>query len=337
MLGNVWKVKVPGNFNWERKVGEMDQVLSQETEEVLRIRRELEGENEMTKELGKWNARYAQTAAQARMLDAECQHLEEEIQELEEGGFKSMAYRLLFKRKKTLRRMRAEKARLGEEFEEARKQQKRDEEKVRFYENELFRMEGLKRRLKRLESEKIADYKGKAAEDVDVDFIALEKEVAGQKEEITQLKKALRAGRAAYELAGEIVSNLESAEQIGRQDMYSSSFLVTYDKHQYLKAAQRRLDDLRTQVQGFKGELMEAGLPEEFGVEIGGFWKFADYFLDGLCVDYHTMRKIRKAAVPVMQFRRKMEGILEGMERRLAVMEKVCGKKDEVLQNKLFL
>lgn len=314
----------------------MDQAWEQEAEEVLRIRRELEGESQMIKELGKWNARYAETAAQARALDAECQLLGERIQELEEGGLKSLVYRLLFKRKRTLRRMRAEKLQLGEAFEEARKQQKKDEEKVRFYENELFRLEGLKRRLERLESEKIADYKKIAAEE-DVDFLSLEKEVADRKEKIERLKNALRAGRSAYELAGEIVSNLESAEQIGRQDMYSSSFFVTYDKHQYLKAAQRRLDELRTRIQGFKGELADIGLPGEFEITMGGFWKFADYFLDGLWADYQAMRKIRKAAVPVMQFRRKMEDVLEGMEARLAVMEKECGKKEEMLQNKLFL
>lgn len=314
----------------------MDRVLEQEAEEVLRIRRELEGEGQLIKELGKWNARYAETAAQARALDAECQQLEEEIRELEEYGVKSLMYRLLFKRKKTLRRMRAEKTELMEAFEEARKQQKKDEEKVHFYENELFHLEGLKRRLERLEREKIADYKEEAAGE-DLDFLGLEKEVADLKEKITQLKKALQAGRSAYELAGEIVSNLESAEEIGRQDMYSSSFFVTYDKHQYLKAAQGRLEDLRTKIQSFKGELADASLPEEFEIKMGGFWKFADYFLDGLYTDYQAMRKIRKAAVPVMQFRRKMEGILEGMERRLAVMEKVCGKKEEMLQNKLFL
>lgn len=314
----------------------MDRVLEGEAEEVLRIRRELEGEGQMITELGKWNARYAETAAQARALDAECQRLEEEIQDLEEYGLKSLAYRLLFKRKKTLRRMRAEKAELMEAFAEARKQQKKDEEKVHYYENELFRLEGLKRRLERMESEKIADYKREAMEE-DVDFLQLEKEVVKQKENITQLKKALQAGRSAYELAGEIVSNLESAEQIGRQDMYSGSFFVTYDKHQYLKAAQQRLEDLRTKIQGFKGELADASLPEEFEITMGGFWKFADYFMDGLYSDYKALGKIRKAAIPVMQFRRKMEGILEGMERRLAVMEKVCGKKEEILQNKLFL
>lgn len=310
--------------------------MGQEMEEVLRIRRELEDESQIIKKLGEWNTRYAETAAQARVLDAECQHLEEEIQELEEYGLKSLVYRLLFRRKRTLRRMHAEKLQLGEAFEEARKQQKKDEEKVRFYENELFRLEGLKRRLKQLESEKIADYKSKAVEE-DVDFFYLEKEVADQKEKIAQLKKVLQSGRAAYELAGEIVSNLESAEQIGRQDMYSSSFLVTYDKHQYLKAAQRRLDDLRTRIQSFKGELADVSLPEEFEIKMGGFWKFADYFLDGLYVDYQAMRKIRKAAIPVMQFRRKMEGVLEGMEARLAVIEKEYGKKEEMLQNKLFL
>lgn len=310
--------------------------MGQEMEEILRIRRELEDESQIIKKLGEWNTRYAETAAQARALDAECQHLEEEIQELEEYGLKSLVYRLLFRRKRTLRRMHAEKLQLGEAFEEARRQQKRDEEKVRFYENELFRLEGLKRRLKQLESEKIADYKSKAVEE-DVDFFHLEKEVADQKEKIAQLKKVLQSGRAAYELAGEIVSNLESAEQIGRQDMYSSSFLVTYDKHQYLKAAQRRLDDLRTRIQSFKGELADVSLPEEFEIKMGGFWKFADYFLDGLYVDYQAMRKIRKAAIPVMQFRRKMEGVLEGMEARLAVMEKEYGKKEEMLQNKLFL
>lgn|GEM_PF-4776720 len=310
--------------------------MGQEMEEVLRIRRELEDKSQIIKKLGEWNTRYAETAAQARVLDAECQHLEEEIQELEEYGLKSLVYRLLFRRKRTLRRMYAEKLQLGEAFEEARRQQKKDEEKVRFYENELFRLEGLKRRLKQLESEKIADYKSKAVEE-DVDFFHLEKEVADQKEKIAQLKKVLQSGRAAYELAGEIVSNLESAEQIGRQDMYSSSFLVTYDKHQYLKAAQRRLDDLRTRIQSFKGELADVSLPEEFEIKMGGFWKFADYFLDGLYVDYQAMRKIRKAAIPVMQFRRKMEGVLEGMEARLAVMEKEYGKKEEMLQNKLFL
>ena len=307
----------------------------EQEDEILRLQEKLDGENQMKMELGKWNARYTETAEQARELDAECRRLQEEIGQLQGRSLKALAYRLLFKRKKALNIKREEEAQLAEQFEEARSRQKEQEEKIRFYENELFKLKGVKRRLEQLEKERIEDYKNRTGTQ-DEDFLCLEKEIQATREEANRFQEVLHSARAAYEVAGEVMRYIDGAEQSGRLDLYGGGFWATLDKHEHLNMAQSRLEDLQIQVSHFKGELADISLPEDIQINVDGFLKFADYFFDGAVSDFLVIRRIKKISVPVMQFRRKMEGILEGMEARLAVMEAECTRKEKLLHQKLL-
>ncbi|MDE7326575.1 MAG: hypothetical protein K2N63_09895 [Lachnospiraceae bacterium] len=308
----------------------------EQRDEIERLRGELDSENQKKIELGKWNARYLETTQRIRELDAAYLRLQQEIQRLEKFSPISLTYRLLFMRKKTLEKKRGELLQLKAQCEEEKGQQKEQKETIRFYENELFRIKGLKRKWEELENNEIENYKsGTGAQDKV--FLRLEEEVLALREETGQFRKVLQAAQSAYGIAGEIMWNLEKAEQSGRLDLYGGGLFAAMDKHGHLNAAQKKLENLRIQVEQFKGELVLASLPEELKIGVGGFMKFSDYFFDGLLSDYLVQRKIKEAAVPIMRFRRKMEEILQGMEARLATMEKECARKEELMRQKVFL
>lgn len=122
--------------------------------------------------------------------------------------------------------------------------------------------------------------------------IALEEKLAnlaGQKEEI---EEALSVGRGALDLAESVAKSLKSANDWGTWDMIGGGLISTMEKQGHLDTAQGKVEQLQVQLRRFKTELEDVRIRADIQVNVDGFLRFADWFFDGLFVDWAVLDKI---------------------------------------------
>lgn len=88
-------------------------------------------------------------------------------------------------------------------------------------------------------------------------------------------------------------------------------------KHSHLDSAQAELEQLKTQLAGFRAELADVSIDAELQISIDGFLRFADYCFDGLIADWAVMDRIDRAREQM----RSIEAQITDALRRLRAME----------------
>lgn len=120
-------------------------------------------------------------------------------------------------------------------------------------------------------------------------------EIAGQNADLTsqmkEVSQAIRAGESV--LAGlEIVLDLlGSAQNWGVWDMLGGGLISTAVKHDRIDRARQGIREVQERISRFKREITDVR-DVELDIDIGGFETFADYFFDGLIVDWVVQSKI---------------------------------------------
>ena len=113
----------------------------------------------------------------------------------------------------------------------------------------------------------------------------------GQKKEV---EEAIRAGGTAQVIAGRIIENLNSAKSWSTVDLIGGGILADIAKYDKLDNVQENVKQLQNALRNFRTEL--ADVKEEIAAdihpEVGDFLHFADYFFDGLFVDWTVRNKI---------------------------------------------
>ncbi len=124
-----------------------------------------------------------------------------------------------------------------------------------------------------------------------------------QKKEITE---ALRAGEDALDHLKRARECLNSAGNWGLLDMFGGGLLSTFVKHSKMNDAEGLVQQARSALQRFQRELMDVENVAEFHIETGDFLSFADYFFDGLIVDWLVQSRINDA-------KRQVDNAIEGV------------------------
>jgi hypothetical protein len=147
-----------------------------------------------------------------------------------------------------------------------------------------------------------------------------ERQEAIQEEE-EQVREALAAGRAAKSSLDRAVEALRSASNWGTWDMFGGGMLATAMKHSRIDDARREVSQAQRHLAAFRRELEDVGPAVAPGhVTLDGFTSFADYFFDGLIVDWVVQKKIEQSLDRVRGTQRdvaRLVGNLDDRSRRL--------------------
>ena len=161
-------------------------------------------------------------------------------------------------------------------------------------------------------------------------LMELEEQIGNLGIQKKELQEAIDAGKYALRIAASIQSSLSSAENWGTWDMVGGGGMISHmAKHSHLDEAQGKVESLQKALGRFRTELADVKIAANLTVNIEGFARFADYFFDGLFVDWAVQDRIRNASGQVYEVRRKVElalGKLENMkaetERKQAALQK---------------
>lgn len=127
-------------------------------------------------------------------------------------------------------------------------------------------------------------------------LLVLSERLADLTSDRKELQEALRAGQAALSSLKTVSSELGSAANWGTLDMVGGGMISTMAKHSKIDSAKQHARQAQRRLQKFQQELADANQRLHVSLEIDGLTTFADYFLDGLIMDWVVQSKIQGAS-----------------------------------------
>lgn len=125
--------------------------------------------------------------------------------------------------------------------------------------------------------------------------IALSEKLAQANADLVEVQQAISAGNQADQAVYAVINALESAGNWGTWDMLGGGLLATAAKHSRIDEARYHVDEAQAYLERFKHELADVRGQIHLGIEIGDFETFADFFFDGLLVDWLVQTDIENA------------------------------------------
>ena len=144
-----------------------------------------------------------------------------------------------------------------------------------------------------------------------------------------EIREAINAGSSAQATADQILGELESADNWNTWDMFGGGGMITHmAKHSHLDQAQDLTEELQQKLRRFKTELADIQITADSQVNIDGFLRFADYFFDGLFVDWSVGNRIKQSRTSISDTRKQITRTLD----QLNAMEQETLRQIERLQ-----
>ncbi|SDY91306.1 hypothetical protein SAMN05421736_104170 [Evansella caseinilytica] len=112
---------------------------------------------------------------------------------------------------------------------------------------------------------------------------------------LKEYDEAIRAGEAARDGLYHAQESLNSAKSWSTFDMIGGGMISTAIKHSRIDDAKASIHDVQQELRHFQEELLDIKEQFQADIEIGGFLTFADYFFDGIIVDWAVHGKISES------------------------------------------
>ena len=127
-------------------------------------------------------------------------------------------------------------------------------------------------------------------------ILAMEEKLTALEVYKKELREAINAGSSAKGTADRILRELDKADNWNTWDMLGGDGIITQmAKHSHLDNAQDLMEELQRKLRRFKTELADVQITADTQVNIDGFLRFADYFFDGLFVDWTVGNRIKES------------------------------------------
>jgi chromosome segregation ATPase len=124
------------------------------------------------------------------------------------------------------------------------------------------------------------------------ELLAFSEQIAHLNSEIKEITEAIGAGNDVIVGLEQVIESLKSAENWGTWDIFGGGLLSTAVKHSRIDDARNEIGDVQIKMSQFKRELADVEKNIELQIDIGGLESFADFFFDGLIIDWIVQSKI---------------------------------------------
>lgn len=134
------------------------------------------------------------------------------------------------------------------------------------------------------------------------------------KADLKEFEEAMQAGKSVHQALDSALASLEKAKDWGTFDMLGGGMISTAIKHNHMDDAKQRVHLAQQRMRLFQKELndISSQLRVEFNVQ--GLLTFADYFFDGLIVDWVVQGRIKETLQQVDHHRRKIQPLLNDLQ-----------------------
>lgn len=152
-------------------------------------------------------------------------------------------------------------------------------------------------------------------------ILGLEEQIAAAEAQQREIREAIAAGESALVIVESIQKSLDDAEGWGTWDMLGGGFLSTMFKHDALDEAQSKVEGLQVALRRFRNELVDVEISADLQLTLDDFTQFADYFFDGLFMDWTVQSEIGKSQARVEETKGQIQSVLEQLDVMLKTQE----------------
>ncbi|WP_096199690.1 hypothetical protein [Bacillus sp. FJAT-45350] len=138
---------------------------------------------------------------------------------------------------------------------------------------------------------------------------------------LKEYKEAIAAGNMAEEALNQAIKSLQSAQGWATWDMIGGGLISTAIKHSHLDDAKEQIHRAQMRLRHFQTELQDIKRHFHVDIEIGNFLTFADYFFDGLIVDWVVHGKISDSLSQANETKRKITPLLNQLKEQKSQFE----------------
>lgn len=128
-----------------------------------------------------------------------------------------------------------------------------------------------------------------------------------------EIQEAIHAGERALSALETVKKSVKSARNFGIWDMLGGGFISGMMKHSRLDDAQRNMELAKSELQRFNNELHDVNMNYNVTISFEGFTRFADYFFDGLFVDFIVQDKIAQSYEEVENIIRQVKAAVDNL------------------------
>ena len=155
----------------------------------------------------------------------------------------------------------------------------------------------------------------------------MEQKLAALQSYKQEIREAINAGSSARGAVDRVLQELDSARNWNTWDTFGGGGIITHmAKHSHLDSAQDLTEELQRRLRKFKTELADIKITADTQVNIEGFLRFADYFFDGLFVDWSVGSRINESISSVSSTRSKITSTISKLEAMEASAERDIGR-----------
>lgn len=129
--------------------------------------------------------------------------------------------------------------------------------------------------------------------------------------ETKEILEALEAANNTLDSLYKALNALDSAKSWSIADILGGGLLMTYMKRSRIKEAQKYIDNCKTSIEKFAKELQDINEDINISLDTSEFINFADYFFDGILVDWYVQSNISTAQNQVSNAISRVEHIKE--------------------------
>lgn len=246
---------------------------------------------------------------------------QEDVERLEGGSLAAFFYSVVGKMDEKLDKERQEAYMASVKFDAAVRQLETVEYEIEKSEKELEELQGCEERYEQLLKEKLEILKS-ATDSVAAEILQLEESIQHINNQKREIEEAVSAGDQALKVAKDVQSSLKSADGWSTFDMLGGGWIASMAKHEHLDEAQHKVELLQIKLRKFRTELADVKISADMKVSIDGFTRFADFFFDGLFMDWMVADQISQSQKQVALTTLQIEEAIERLEKLQAKAEK---------------
>ena len=129
-----------------------------------------------------------------------------------------------------------------------------------------------------------------------------------------EINEAIDSGERALVSLRTAHEKLNSARNWGIFDMFGGGLITDLIKHSKMNDASAYLEDAKRDLLVFQKELQDVQETIDLKVDVDGFLTFADFFFDGIIMDYVVQSKIAEARKQIEQAIPLVEGLVNDLK-----------------------
>ena len=256
---------------------------------------------ELRKQEAALAARVGELATQLQLEQADVDRIS--------GGFRSIFYAVIGKKKEMLEKEQAEALAVSMKLDTAKKELENVQQEVFRLNWEVGSVRRYEREYQEVLMEKVETMKKMSAY---AEKIAeLEEKKGFLQIQIRETNEAMAAGRSILGQLENIERSLDDAQTCAQWDLFTRKSIITHiAKWSYLDDAQMHAQKLEALVRRFKAELSDLSIQTDFALPGSDGLRFADWFFDGLIVDWTVLSRIQEAQGSLSPSRYQVQNLL---------------------------